>query len=61
MRKIHINSLLLILIPMAFATCKKETDDKLDVLEKFYYHNPEAIAQVKFVYAYTPTTINGSG
>lgn len=60
MRKIHINSLLLILIPMAFATCKKETDDKLDVLEKFYYDNPEAIAQVKFVYAYTPTTINGT-
>ena len=45
---------------MAFATCKKETDDKLDVLEKFYYDNPEAIAQVKFVYAYTPTTINGT-
>lgn len=50
---------MLILTPIAFATCKKDTNDKLDQLEKFYYENPEAIAQVKFVYAYAPTTING--
>ena len=60
MRKSYINGLLLIIITMAFVTCNKETDDKLDVLEKFYYDNPQAIAQVKFVHAYTPTTINGT-
>jgi hypothetical protein len=60
MRKTHINGLLLILVMLAFVTCAKETDDKLDVLEKFYYDNPESIAQVKFVYAYTPLTINGT-
>lgn len=48
------------LISMAFVTCNKETNDKLDVLEKFYYHNPQSIAQVKFIYAYTPLTINGT-
>lgn len=60
MRKTYITSLLLIFLSIVFITCNKETDDKLDVLEKFYYHNPQAIAQVKFVHAYTALTINGT-
>jgi hypothetical protein len=40
-------------------SCKKESDDPLDKLEKYYLNNPEAISQVKFVHAYTPLTING--
>jgi hypothetical protein len=47
------------MMPLLFPSCKKETGDKLDELQKFYYDNPEAIAQVKFIHAYTPLTING--
>lgn len=59
MRKTYLYSSLLILVAIVFVTCKKETDDKIDVNEKFYYENPQSIAQVKFVHAYTPLTING--
>lgn len=59
MRKTHIILILILMLPVLFFSCKKETDDKLDVIEKFYRDNPEAIAQVKFVHAYTPLTING--
>lgn len=58
MRKTQI-TLLTLLIPVLFFSCNKETGDKLDELQKFYYDNPESIAQVKFVHAYTPLTING--
>jgi hypothetical protein len=58
MRKEQI-TLLTLLIPVLFFSCNKETGDKLDEQEKFYRDNPEAIAQVKFVHAYTPLTING--
>ena len=47
------------MIPVLFFSCKKETNDKLDEIEKFYPNNPESIAQVKFIHAYTPLTING--
>jgi hypothetical protein len=60
MRKIHIQLLLLALIPVIIFSCVKETDDNIDKLEKFYLNNPEAIAQVKFIHAYTPLTINGT-
>ena len=60
MRKIHIKFLLLALVPVIVFSCVKETDDNLDRLEKFYLDNPEAIAQVKFIHAYTPLTINGT-
>lgn len=59
MRKIHVKLLLLVLTPVIIFSCVKETDDNLDRLEKFYLFNPEAIAQVKFIHAYTPLTING--
>lgn len=48
------------MISVLFFSCKKETNDKIDVLEKYYLDNPEAIAQVKFIHAYTPLTINGT-
>ena len=60
MRKTYINILLLACITTAFVTCKKEENDRLDQLEKFYYYNPQSIALVKFVYAYSPLTINGT-
>lgn len=60
MRKTHIKLLLLILVPVIIFSCVKEVDDNLDRLEKFYLNNPEAIAQVKFVHAYTPLTLGGS-
>jgi len=60
MRKIHIKLLLIALIPAMIYSCKKETNDSIDQLEKYYLNNPEAIAQVKFVHAYTPLTINGT-
>ena len=60
MRKIHIKLLLLALMPVIIFSCVKENDDSLDKLEKFYLNNPEAIAQVKFIHAYTPLTINGT-
>lgn len=47
------------MIPVLFFSCKKETNDKIDQLEKFYLDNPASIAQVKFIHAYTPLTING--
>lgn len=47
------------MIPVLFFSCKKETNDKIDELEKYYLDNPESIAQVKFVHSYTPLTING--
>ena len=59
MRKTQITLLIVLMIPVLFFSCHKETGDKLDELQKFYYENPEAIAQVKFVHAYTPLTING--
>lgn len=59
MRKTQITLLIVLLIPVLFFSCHKETGDKLDELQKFYYDNPESIAQVKFVHAYTPLTING--
>src|SRR5688572_2006774 len=59
MRKSQIILLFLVAIPVLFFSCAKETNDKLDQLEKFYRDNPESIAQVKFVHAYTPLTING--
>lgn len=59
MRKIQIKLLTLLIISVLFLSCKKETNDKIDVLEKYYLNNPESITQVKFVHAYTPLTING--
>lgn len=59
MRKTQITLLIVLMIPVLFLSCNKETGDKLDEQEKFYRDNPEAIAQVKFVHAYTPLTING--
>lgn len=59
MRKTQITLLISLTIPVLFLSCNKETGDKLDEQEKFYRDNPEAIAQVKFVHAYTPLTING--
>jgi hypothetical protein len=53
-----INTLIL-LIPVFFFSCLKETNDNLDQLEKFYLNNPDVTAQVKFVHAYTPLTLNG--
>lgn len=47
------------MITLLFFSCKKETNDNIDQLEKYYDYNPEAIAQVKFIHAYTPLTING--
>jgi hypothetical protein len=60
MRKIQINLLILLTTSVLFFSCKKETNDKIDVLEKYYLNNPEAITQVKFIHAYTPLTINGT-
>lgn len=60
MRKTHIKLLLLTFLPVIIFSCVKETDDNLDRLEKFYANNPEAIAQVKFIHAYTPLTINST-
>ncbi len=60
MRKTHIKLLLLTLVPVIIFSCVKEADDNLDRVEKFYPYNPEAIAQVKFVHAYTPLTLGGS-
>ena len=59
MRKTQITILTVLMIPVLFFSCNKETGDKIDELQKFYYDNPEAIAQVKFIHAYTPLTING--
>ena len=59
MRKTQIKLLIALMIPVMFYSCYKETDDKLDELQKFYHDNPESIVQVKFVHAYTPLTING--
>ena len=47
------------LMPVIIFSCVKENDDSIDRLEKYYLDNPEAIAQVKFIHAYTPLTING--
>lgn len=47
------------MIPLLFFSCKKETNDNIDELEKYYTYNPESIVQVKFIHAYTPLTING--
>jgi hypothetical protein len=58
MRKRHIKLLFLALMPVIIFSCVKEVDDNLDRQEKFYPNNPEAIAQVKFIHAYTPLTIN---
>jgi hypothetical protein len=60
MRKKHIKLLFLALMPIIIFSCVKETDDNLDKIEKFYVNNPEAIAQVKFVHAYTPLTLGGA-
>ena len=60
MRKIQIRLLLFALAPVIFFSCVKEVDDNLDKLEKFYLNNPEAIAQVKFIHAYTPLTLGGT-
>lgn len=60
MSKRYIKLLLLGLMPVMIVSCVKETDDNLDQQEKFYLNNPEAIAQVKFVHAYTPLTLGGS-
>ncbi len=59
MRKTQIILLLILMIPVLFISCKKETNDKIDQLEKYYLDNPASIAQVKFIHAYTPLTING--
>jgi hypothetical protein len=50
--------LAVLLIPVLFFSCYKQTNDNLDQVEKFYMDNTEAIAQVKFIHAYTPLTIN---
>src|SRR6185503_6122067 len=60
MRKKHIKLLLLALMPVIIFSCLKETNDNIDKIEKFYLNNPEAIAQVKFVHAYTPLTLGGA-
>jgi hypothetical protein len=61
MRKTYLKLLLALMIPVSFFSCtKKETNDKIDELEKYYVDNPEAITQVKFVHAYTALTINGT-
>lgn len=60
MRKKHIKLLLLLLMPVIIFSCVKETDDNIDKLEKFYLNNPDAIAQVKFIHAYTPLTLGGA-
>jgi hypothetical protein len=60
MKRKHIKLLLLALIPVIIFSCVKEADDNLDRNEKFYLNNPEAIAQVKFVHAYTPATLGGA-
>jgi hypothetical protein len=59
MRKTQITLLILLMIPVLFFSCVKETNDKIDQIEKFYLNNPETIAQVKFIHAYTPLTVNG--
>jgi Domain of unknown function (DUF4397) len=60
MRKTYFQILAAVLLPAFFLACSKETNDNLDEIEKFYVDNPDAIAQVKFVHAYTPLTINGT-
>ena len=47
------------MMPLLFFSCKKETDDNIDQLEKYVDYNAEAMVQVKFIHAYTPLTING--
>ena len=59
MRKIQIKLLILLMVPVLFFSCLKENNDKIDEIEKYYLNNPESIAQVKFIHAYTPLTING--
>jgi hypothetical protein len=48
------------LLPAMLISCYKETNDNIDDQEKYYVDNPDAIAQVKFVHAYTPLTLGGS-
>jgi hypothetical protein len=50
--------LAVLMIPVLFFSCYKQTNDNLDQNEKFYMDNTETIAQVKFIHAYTPLTIN---
>jgi hypothetical protein len=59
MQKNTIRYSIFVLVAVLFFSCLKENDDNLDQNEKFYLDNPETTAQVKFVHAYTPTTING--
>ena len=47
------------MLPLLFFSCKKETNDNIDQLEKYVDYNPEAMVMVKFIHAYTPLTING--
>jgi hypothetical protein len=58
MTKRYITFIMLAAIPVLFFSCKKETDDKIDVLEKYNVDNPAANTWVKFIHAYTPLTIN---
>ena len=60
MRKTYFQILATLLLPVLFISCYKETDDNIDEIEKFYVDNPDAIAQVKFVHAYTPLTLGGA-
>jgi hypothetical protein len=55
-----ITSLLVLLIPVFFFSCLKETNDNLDQLEKYNLNNPQVTAQVKFIHAYTPLTLGGA-
>lgn len=59
MQKNTIRYSIILLVPVLFLSCLKENDDNIDQNEKFYLNNPETIAQVKFIHAYTPTTVNG--
>ena len=59
MKKNQLNLLILLTVSIISFSCYKETGDDIDNQEKYYLLNKEATAQVKFVHAYTPLTING--
>ena len=59
MKRVQIILFILLMMPVLFFSCSKETDDNIDQQEKFYTDNPDAIAQVRFINAYTALTING--
>lgn len=51
--------LALIFIQVLFFSCTKNSNDNLDQNEKFEAFDPLTQAEVKFVHAYTPLTLNG--